>query len=82
MQDSIANFAIEALRENPKDTVVWRLMSHYYTRDEMIAEIEDRTEIGKRYVSDVFRIARDMIARQAARPIPTDEQDDTPGMRS
>jgi inner membrane protein involved in colicin E2 resistance len=82
MQSSIADFAINALRETSEETIAWRTMSHYYTRDEMIAEIEARTEVGKIYVTNVLRVSRDIIARFAGEPLPDDELDGAPSMKA
>jgi hypothetical protein len=54
-------------------------MSHYFTRDEMIAEIEERSEIGKMYVTNVLRVARDIIALNAAKALPDDNLDGSSG---
>jgi hypothetical protein len=54
---------------SPSDTVVWRTTNgDEYTADEIRRHIEEGTEIGREYASDLFRISRDFLRRQANRP--------------
>jgi len=53
------------LREVPEDTIVFKATSGIFTAKDMIKEVEDGTEFGHQYGSDVLRIARDLLARQA-----------------
>lgn len=54
----------------PQETVVVRFMGteerkNTYTAAEMKKEVEEKTKIGLDYITDLFRIARDMLVRQA-----------------
>jgi len=50
----------------PADTVVWRISGGYnITARKLATEIEQGSDLGKQYISDVLRIVRDMLARQA-----------------
>jgi hypothetical protein len=54
---------------SPSDLVVWRTTNgDEYTADEMRRHIEEGDEIGREYASDLFRISRDLLRRQANRP--------------
>lgn len=56
------------LRELPSAEVVWKTVDGVQLRaDELAREISEGTDLGKQYVSDVLRVARDMIARRAKR---------------
>lgn len=53
---------------SPSDTVVWRTTNgDEYTADEIRRHIEEGDEIGRQYASDLFRISRDLLRRQANR---------------
>lgn len=60
---------IELLKEVPPDTIMLRLLDGKPPRTAamLIQLIEDRDEIGLQYASDVLRVARDLIARQATK---------------
>lgn len=61
------------LSEIPGDTVVFRPLDSSkpegYTAAEMRAEIASRTELGMTYGSDLLRIARDTLRRQAGQSV-------------
>lgn len=60
------------LAEIPGDTVVFRPLdgkSEGYTAAEMRAEIAAGSELGMTYGSDLLRIARDTLRRQAGQPV-------------
>jgi hypothetical protein len=58
------------LREiSPADAIVWRTLDgREYTADELRRRIEEGDELGREFASDLFRIARDLLRRQAKRP--------------
>lgn len=60
-------YFIAMLQEIPSDTVVQRIMSRTDTAEQMICEIEANSDIGLEFVTNVLRISRDMLIRQAAR---------------
>lgn len=51
----------------PSNKVVFKSSSGVYTTEEMITNIKNETELGKEYTSDLLRIARDLLTRQANR---------------
>lgn len=52
----------------PADSVAWRTADGAsFTAEQLRREIESGTELGQQYASDLLRVARDMLARQAAR---------------
>ncbi|WP_156890639.1 hypothetical protein [Pseudomonas sp. CF150] len=54
------------LRELPSDTVAWRtLEGGALQADKLAKEIAEGTETGKRYVTEVLRVARDLVARRS-----------------
>lgn len=54
------------LRELPGDSVVWRTLDGTSIRANQLAkDVSEGTEIGKQYISEVLRIARDLIARKS-----------------
>jgi hypothetical protein len=60
-QDMMANL----VREFPADLVIHRGLEKFYTGAEMVQEIENGTEVGRVYASNLMRTARDSLARQA-----------------
>jgi hypothetical protein len=58
------------LREiSPADSVVFRTLDgRVFTADELRRRIEEGDELGREYASDLFRISRDLLRRQAVRP--------------
>lgn len=54
------------LRELPSDTIAWKTMNGTAIRaDELAKAISEGSEIGKQYVTEVLRIARDIVARRS-----------------
>jgi len=53
----------------PADTVMWRTTSDSFTAGELCQHIEQGTETGQQYSSDVLRVARDFLKRKANREI-------------
>lgn len=54
------------LRELPGDAVAWRtLAGETYSAAELARNIGEGTEIGKQYVTELFRVARDLTLRKA-----------------
>ena len=52
----------------PADTVIWRTATgDSFTANELRKNIEQGTEIGQQYSSDVLRVARDFLKRKANR---------------
>lgn len=49
-------------------TVIWRTANgESFTADEVRKQIEEGTDIGQQYASDVLRVARDFLKRMANR---------------
>ncbi len=63
-RDVFASLLAEVL---PADTVVWRTSTGVYTAAELRKQIEEGTEIGRQYASDLLRISRDFLMRKAQR---------------
>lgn len=61
----VQSFVINLLNELPDDEVVWRTISVPYTKQQLILEIQNRTDVGLSYCSNVFRVARDLIVRRS-----------------
>jgi len=76
MDIGIGDFVARVIDETPEGTVIWRAVSHAYTREEMIEEIESRSDVGMQYVTELLRVSRDLIARSAGRvaDFPADDQ--------
>ncbi len=52
----------------PANTVIWRTANgESFTADELRKQIEEGTDIGQQYASDVLRVARDFLKRMANR---------------
>ena len=47
------------------DAPMWRTTSATYTAKQLRHEVASGTDLGRQYVSDLLRVARDMLARQA-----------------
>ena len=58
---------IAILQEVPSDTVIQRFMSRTDTAESLIQEIESNTDTGLEFITNLLRISRDMIIRQAVR---------------
>lgn len=60
---------VSLLREtNQSETVIYRTLSgQRLTVDELITAIQDESEIASEYASDLLRVARDQLAREAKR---------------
>jgi hypothetical protein len=57
---------IKLLQEVPADTIVFRTANNdTYTAAQLITELEQSTELGHSYGSDMLRVCRDFIKRQA-----------------
>lgn len=66
MEKPIKEIFIAMFSEIPQDKIMWRLTSgRTFTAGEMICEFEQYTDLGKEYMSDVLRVSRDLISRQA-----------------
>ena len=56
---------INLLKELPDNTIIFKSSSNKkYTNLEMITELENNTELGRIYISDLLRISRDLLKRQ------------------
>lgn len=56
------------LRELPGATVVWKTMEGSSVRaDELAQAVAEGSDVGRQYVTEVLRIARDIVARKAGR---------------
>jgi hypothetical protein len=64
---SIRDALIDMLLDVEEDRVVWRTISRAFTREELVREIRDGSDIGNQYCSELLRVSRDMIVRKAAR---------------
>ena len=54
------------LRELPADTIAWKTLNgDELTAQNLAKNVAEGTEIGKQYVTEVLRIARDIVARKA-----------------
>ncbi len=63
---SSVNPYINLLKELPDDTIVFKTTSGIkYTAKKMIELINNNDSIGKEYISDLMRISRDILKRQA-----------------
>ncbi len=50
----------------PSASIVWKTSKgDQLTAQELLRQIEEGTELGRQYISDVLRIARDMLSRKA-----------------
>lgn len=63
-RDTFSNLIAEII---PAESVIYRTIDGSYTAGEMIREVRDGTELGRQYSSDLLRISRDFLARQAQR---------------
>ena len=64
-RDIIANLMAEV---SQPDTPVFRAADGAtYTAEQMIRHIREGSPIGQQYASDLLRVSRDMLARQAKR---------------
>jgi hypothetical protein len=67
-RDALAGLIAEIV---PSDTVVWRTTSGDYTAADLRQQIESGTEVGRRYVTELLRVSRDLLMRKAARKATT-----------
>jgi hypothetical protein len=49
----------------PPGAVVWKTTSRQYTAQELCEELKAGSDVGRQFVSDLLRVARDLIARKA-----------------
>lgn len=57
---------VTLLQELPADKIVWKTLDgDVFDAFSLSKEIEEGTDLGKQYVSDLLRISRDMLARKA-----------------
>jgi hypothetical protein len=63
-RDTFSNLIAEI---TPAESIIYRTIDGSYTAGEMIREVRDGTELGRQYSSDLLRISRDFLARQAQR---------------
>lgn len=71
---------IDTLEEVEDGTIVLKYMSRSFTKEEMIQEILDGSEEGNRYIIDLLRLSRDLIARRSSRLPEYDPLDSVPLM--
>ncbi len=60
----IKNFVVSCLSELIDGSVAYKTISHAYTKEELINEVQQGTDVGKTYCSDLFRVSRDLIVRK------------------
>lgn len=63
-RDTFSNLLAEIA---PAESVIYRTIEGSFTAGEMIREIREGTDLGRQYSSDLLRISRDFLARQAQR---------------
>lgn len=63
-KSEITAFVIRCLEELPDNQVAYKTFEEQYTTQQLIAEIEKRSEVGLIYCTEVFRVARDLIVRK------------------
>lgn len=61
------------LAELPGETVVMRTTERTYTAATMYTEVFMGTDLGRQWLGEVLRAARDLIARRARDGVPTAE---------
>lgn len=57
---------LRLLSDLPSDTVVWR-SEQAWTVDAMRFHVESNSDLARQYFSDVLRVARDLLVREARR---------------
>lgn len=75
MADSIRSVMVQTITELPVGTIVWRTMSRNYTREDMILQVLNGSEVGQTYCSEVIRVSRDIILRSVKRGKNQEDQD-------
>lgn len=58
---------INLIKELPEKHIVYQTISYGFTAKELIEQIQNDSDIGKQYISELLRISRDLIARQQGR---------------
>lgn len=57
---------VNLFKEIPEDKIMWRLSTgKTLTAGQMVEEFSNYTDLGREYMSDVLRVSRDLLARQA-----------------
>lgn len=74
MKDSLPNHSSSTeirsiftslLLELPSNTQIWKtLCGKSLNAEDLLKEIEENTEIGNQYISEVLRVSRDLITRK------------------
>lgn len=64
--DAIKDVVITALNELPDGAVAWRTISDPISKERLIGEVSASSALGQQFCSELFRVSRDLIARQAA----------------
>lgn len=60
----VTGFVIRCLDELPDNKIIYKTVVAQYTKQQLIAEIEKRSDVGLIYCTEVFRVARDLITRK------------------
>lgn len=60
----ITAFVIRCLEELPDNKIIYKTVVAEYTKQQLIAEIEKRSDVGLIYCTELFRVARDLITRK------------------
>lgn len=60
----VTDFVIRSLDELPDNKIIYKTVVAKYTKQQLIAEIEKRSDVGLIYCTEVFRVARDLITRK------------------
>lgn len=63
-KSEITAFVIRCLEELPDNQIIYKTVVAEYTKQQLIAEIEKRSDVGLIYCTEVFRVARDLIVRK------------------
>lgn len=54
----VTGFVIRCLDELPDNKIIYKTVVAQYTKQQLIAEIEKRSDVGLIYCTEVFRVAR------------------------
>lgn len=64
--EAIQDVVIAALNELPHGAIAWRTVSEAISKERLIGEVRASSKLGQQFCSELFRVSRDLIARQAA----------------
>lgn len=64
--EAIQDVLVTTLNELPDGAIAWRTVSEVISKERLIGEVRASSALGQQFCSELLRVSRDLIARNAA----------------